>query len=381
MKNTPITTLAASALLALSPLAATVAADAPPVAAAPPMTAADRAAVDKVLADWPERPRLGAQMMMAKYGPPQEVTAEEIIWRNPGPYKRITVTKAEDHHDMPLPHMDFLEHTIDYVVPADKADELMKYDGSCTFDRTRGEMSARCDLEGHNILTLNLAHDIVTGKISAEEARKSFGENVVADMAGKYPPLTTALRFEVPKTAFADPGVPSIPGSPKRAVKATADTKGAAVNEAKVSGDAEVLATVIAVNTNEIIAAMQVAQRKVSPAVAEYAKMLHAAHGKNSADAMKLALKLDVTPMNTTMVDKLQRKGAAELATLLPLGDAEFGPAYLAAMVKDHTEVLSLIDDQLLKTAADEGVKKHLADTREHVATHLEKAKQLAAAR
>ncbi len=33
-------------------------------------------------------------------------------------------------------------------------------------------MSARCDLEGHNILTLNLAHDIVTGKKTAEEARK-----------------------------------------------------------------------------------------------------------------------------------------------------------------------------------------------------------------
>ena len=35
-------------------------------------------------------------------------------------------------------------------------------------------MSARCDLEGHNILTVNLAHDIAMGKKSAEEARKEF---------------------------------------------------------------------------------------------------------------------------------------------------------------------------------------------------------------
>ncbi len=45
-------------------------------------------------------------------------------------------------------------------------------------------MSAGCDLEGHNILTLNLANDIVMGKKSADEARKAFGQNVVDDALG-----------------------------------------------------------------------------------------------------------------------------------------------------------------------------------------------------
>ncbi len=30
-----------------------------------------------------------------------------------------------------------------------------------TINKTAGEMSARCDLEGHNVLTLNLARDII----------------------------------------------------------------------------------------------------------------------------------------------------------------------------------------------------------------------------
>ena len=49
----------------------------------------------------------------SKYGAPQEATAERLIWHRMGPFERITVTKSEDHHDFPLPHMDYIEHTID----------------------------------------------------------------------------------------------------------------------------------------------------------------------------------------------------------------------------------------------------------------------------
>jgi hypothetical protein len=110
----------------------------PAPAASADRRAGDRSVVDKVIASWPERPRLGAQQMLASYGVPQEVTTERVVWHRPGPYKRITVTKSEDHHDFPLPHMDYIEHTIDYRVPGEKADELMKFDGSVTFDKTEG---------------------------------------------------------------------------------------------------------------------------------------------------------------------------------------------------------------------------------------------------
>jgi hypothetical protein len=46
-------------------------------------------------------------------------------------------------------------------------------------------------------------------------------------------------------------------------------------------------------------------------------------------------------------------------------------------MIEGHTEVLDMIDNQLLKRAAHEAVKAHLTDTRGSVARHLAAAKQV----
>src|SRR3954451_19168676 len=61
----------------------------------------DRRVVDKITARWPERPRLGANAMMDKYGQPQEATNERLIWHNAGPFARITVYNLETPHDFP----------------------------------------------------------------------------------------------------------------------------------------------------------------------------------------------------------------------------------------------------------------------------------------
>ncbi len=71
------------------------------------VSSVDRSAVDTIIAEWPARPRLGANVMIAKYGAPQEVTSEKLVWHNQGPYKRITVTARKNSHDFPRPHMDF----------------------------------------------------------------------------------------------------------------------------------------------------------------------------------------------------------------------------------------------------------------------------------
>ena len=331
---------------------------------------ADRSAIDKILADWPNRPKLGAEQMLAKYGLPQEMTSERLIWHNQKPYKRITVTKAEHHHDFPKPHMDFVEHTISYDVPAKMADAVTAFDGSVTFDRTRGEMSARCDLEGHNILSLNLAHDVVTKAKSPEGAREAFGENVVADTQGKYPPYTTALQFEPKQDGVEFADVPTIPGSPIRP-EATAESEG--------SMEGEILGFVGAIDENEIIAALVAGTKKLSPQVAEYAKTLHVEHGKNVEQTLKLGQKLKIAPLETEAVDKFRVKGAGELAALVTLDGDAFGKAYIDAMIKGHTEVIGMIDGQLLQNADNEDMKKHLTAMRESVSHHLDAGKKLQA--
>ena len=40
-----------------------------------------------------------------------------------------------------------LYQAISYAIDADKADDLLKYDGSLILERTKGEIAARCDKE------------------------------------------------------------------------------------------------------------------------------------------------------------------------------------------------------------------------------------------
>jgi predicted outer membrane protein len=314
---------------------------------------------------WPERPRLAVKEMMAKYGAPLEVSSEAIIWHNAGPFKRIMVTKKEIPHDFPAPHMDFLENTISYNVPIDKIDDIVLFDASTTINKTQGEMSARCDLEGHNILTLNLARDIINGTKTVEQARKFFGQTVGEDFGGKHPPYVEQLQFTPPTENVLFPDKPVIPGSAMRDVPNTEGT------------DAEILSFVNAVNVNEILAAAVAEKKKISGPVMDYAKMLHTEHGANMAKTMQLGKSINITPSDTKAVDALKKKGAGELATLVPLDGKDFETAYLDAMIKGHTEVLSMIDSKLLTTAKNDALKKHLTETRGHVAMHLEQAKKL----
>lgn len=46
-------------------------------------------------------------------------------------------------------------------------------------------------------------------------------------------------------------------------------------------------------------------------------------------------------------------------------------------MIKGHNEALAMIDSKLLTAAKHDALKKHLTDTRTHIAMHLEQAKKL----
>ena len=317
------------------------------------------------VSSWPERPRLAIKQMTAKYGAPTEVSSETMVWHNAGPYKRIMVTKKEVPHDFPLPHMDFLEHTISYDVPINKISDIVAFDASTTVNKTQGEMSARCDLEGHNILTLNLARDIINGTKTVAEARKAFADNVVADFGGKHPAYVEKLQFSPPTANVMFVDKPNIPGAPMRNLPNTEGT------------DAEILSMVNAVNVNEILAAATAGKKNISGPVKEYAKMLHMEHGANMAKTSQLGMSQNITASDTKAVDDLKKKGAAQLAEFTAMDGKEFESGYLDAMVKGHQETLDMIDNKLMKTAKNDALKQHLTETRQHIAIHLDQAKKL----
>lgn len=158
------------------------------------------------LTGWPEQSRMAVEEITGKYGQADVVSDNELIWWNRGVWKKICINKTETKHSFPIEHTDMLQSTVSYKVPVGKMDDLGRFDGSITFDRTQGTMSARCDVEANNILALNLAHEIVIGKLSVSQARFAFASIVKEKMNGGKSAYMEKLLFE-PQASSADADV------------------------------------------------------------------------------------------------------------------------------------------------------------------------------
>lgn len=160
----------------------------------------------KNLEGWPPKTIALAVDLIKKYGEPNEATPHQIAWYQNAPWKRTILFKEGTPHKFPKTHEDVLEQTVDYRVPLEKVADLLKYNGSLVIDRTRGELSAHCDSEQQNLITLNIANDIVKGDRDVDQALAYHAQIIVGlrdHDPEKYP---QKLRFGEPATPAADPG-------------------------------------------------------------------------------------------------------------------------------------------------------------------------------
>lgn len=165
-----------------------------------------RTGFEQVIDTWPEEPKASAQRLMKEYGPPDEYSESRLIWYDTKDgWKRTELSREEVPHDFPAKHTDFLEQFIDYHVPVEMFSPLAEFDGSLIVDRTKGEMSARCAGTSMNFVAVNLAHDIVTGKRTVEQAREEYTKLYTAYQRGEHPPYTKAFEFDVPQGGTGDP--------------------------------------------------------------------------------------------------------------------------------------------------------------------------------
>lgn len=148
--------------------------------------------LDANLANWNDAPRNLASGLVAKYGLPNEMTASSLIWYNNGCWKRTVLVNEPICHNFPSPHSDYLYQTVSYRVPANKVSALTEFDGSLSVSRTRGELTSGEDCEAHNIVMINVANDIVTGRRNANEARKFASDTI---LRCKHPSYACALRI------------------------------------------------------------------------------------------------------------------------------------------------------------------------------------------
>jgi len=170
---------------------------------------ADMGARSAVIAGYPAKQRETVTMMTDKYGQPDVVSEQMIAWFNKGPFVKTIIMRQEVAHNFPMPHVDYLTQTVRHRVPTDKFDDLAEYDGSVIVHRTRGEVTAQCDVEAMNFLALNLAHDVSMGRRTVEDARAFYAKTAMAFKQGdKSSPYVQGLTFQQESNA-ADPDRPA----------------------------------------------------------------------------------------------------------------------------------------------------------------------------
>ena len=173
-----------------------------------PMSKAKMAKMGPMMRKWPKASRDAVMYMTNKYGAPMHMNEHMAMWGKTGQWKRTVVYNYEVKHDFPAPHTDVMQQWIDYKTPLDKYDDLAMYDGSVVPERTNGELSARCDKEGANFLAINLAYEIATEKRSVEDARRMYGEQIMAMMAMRPAPYTERIIFMPMMGSTPDPDRP-----------------------------------------------------------------------------------------------------------------------------------------------------------------------------
>ncbi len=143
------------------------------------------------------------------------------------------------------------------------------------------------------------------------------------------------------------------------------------------SAEIGTLATIAAIDKNEILVSVVASNKKTDSGVADFAKMMIEQHGSNLTQIIEMAHNMHVSSLAGGEAEKISAQGKKDMMALGALPGNEFDKAYVNAMVKRHQAALDLIEHQLMKTAKSEEIKKFLTDTKAAVERHLADAKKL----
>lgn len=143
------------------------------------------------------------------------------------------------------------------------------------------------------------------------------------------------------------------------------------------SNDAGSLATIAAIDKNEILISVIAKHNDVSSDLKSFAKMMIDQHGDNLTQILHLSAKIHGFSLGAGSSKEMAAAGMKDMLAIGRLQGDAFGRAYINAMVKGHTAALDLLDHKLIPEAKSAEIKKFLTDTRSAVATHLEDAKKV----
>jgi hypothetical protein len=159
------------------------------------LDAADRRALAAAIVDgWPDTSALAARRLMEQYGSPDEARSDHLVWYRNGPWARTVVREVQppfvEDQDLGV-----VEQSIELPLGPGQAADVTAIDGRVTYDPTARQLTARSDREELNFLRLNLADDVASGRLSVEDARRTFALDLTLEAAGRTLPDMHGLRF------------------------------------------------------------------------------------------------------------------------------------------------------------------------------------------
>jgi len=152
---------------------------------------------EAVIENWSDYSRLQAAKLMQQYGPPDQVKHAELVWNDKGVWRKIRVWDVTPYYDSNIGAPD-LEQTISYPVLPELRGQLAALSGGLRVSSDGTELSARGVSEESNLLTLNLADEIVLGRRTPEDANRFYKTTLQLSLAGKGSPYTQRLLFTPP---------------------------------------------------------------------------------------------------------------------------------------------------------------------------------------
>lgn len=171
--------------------------------------------------------------------------------------------------------------------------------------------------------------------------------------------VTYAEDVQKNSTQLVDP-IPSIYASP--------------IPEKTKMQDKEILSMIKAVDLDQIQVAKSAEKKDISKKVIDYAKMMIIHHNSNIKKVEEIEKSMSINYQETSSITSLRQQNAAELAKINEINGKEFEKAYLDMIIKDHTNVLGIIDKQLLTSVEHDKVRNHLVETRASIANHMASA-------
>jgi len=140
--------------------------------------------------------------------------------------------------------------------------------------------------------------------------------------------------------------------------------------------DHAIVATIVAIDSAEVTAAVFAQSKTLSARVLEYARALERDHRANLAKGRAVGRDAHVASRMPSSVASLHGKRAADLAELKDLEGRAFETAFLVQRIEADSDALNRIDS-MLETAQDLVVRDYAVESRKQIAAHLERAKAL----